>query len=335
MSRTAAYAAKSAKGKFEKLDIDLPEMGAEDVEIAVESCGICHSDLSMLDNDWGITQYPFVGGHEVIGKVSAIGSNVPNLKVGDLVGLGWTSRSCMHCNQCITGNQNLCLEAKGTITHQAGGFADRVRCHWAWAIKIPAKLDPTKMGPLLCGGITSFNPLIIHDISPFAHVAVVGIGGLGHMALMFANAWGCHVTAISRSRSKESEARELGAHDYIATEEPDALKKFASKFDLIINTTNAQLPWDDYVAMLAPQGILHTVGAASKVEATLFPMIFGQKSLSSSPTGPIGSIRKMLDFAARHDLAPVTEVYEFSQINEAFEKLRHGSPRYRLVLVNP
>jgi uncharacterized zinc-type alcohol dehydrogenase-like protein len=334
MPRTAAYAAKSVGAKFEKQDIELPELGTQDVEIAVESCGVCHSDLSMLHNEWGFTQYPFVGGHEVIGRVSAIGSEVPNLKVGELVGLGWNSRSCMHCNQCITGNQNLCPEAKGTITHQAGGFADRVRCHWAWTLKIPENLNATNIGPFLCGGITVFNPLIQHGISPLARVAVVGIGGLGHMALMFANAWGCEVTAISRSRAKESEARELGAHHYIATEESDALKKAGSQFDLIINTINVPLPWDDYIAALAPKGILHTVGAAPKIEATLIPMIFGQKTLAASPTGPIGNMRHMLDFASRHQLEPVTEVYSFSEINEAFEKLSHGSPRYRLVLVN-
>ena len=332
MTIAHGFAAHEAGGKWVPFDFELPPLGVNDVEIAVEACGVCHSDMSMLDNAWGFTQYPFVGGHEVIGRVAAAGDAVPGLKVGDLVGLGWYCRSCMHCHQCLGGDHNLCLAAEGTITHQRGGFADRVRCHWGWASKIPEGLDPSACGPLLCGGVTVFNPLVQNHVSPTAKVAIVGIGGLGHMAIMFANAWGCEVTAISRSRSKEAEARKLGAHHYLATSESEALASAANKFDLIINTTDAPLPWDAYVAMLAPKGKLHTVGAAAKVEATLFPMLVGQKSLSSSPTGSIATTRSMLEFAARHNINPVTEVYAMSDINEAFEKLRNGSPRYRLVL---
>lgn len=332
MTRAHGFAALKSGGSFESIGYDLPAMGPDDVEIDVESCGICHSDLSMLDNEWGFTQYPFIGGHEVIGKVAACGEQVPDLKAGDRVGLGWYSRSCMHCNPCLSGDQNLCAKVEGTITHQAGGFADKVRCHWGWATKIPMGLDPVKCGPLLCGGVTVFNPLVQHEISPMSKVAVIGIGGLGHMAIMFAKAWGCEVTAISRSRDKESEARTLGAHDYIATAEAGSLDAAAGKFDLIINTTNVALPWDQYVSTLAPRGVLHTVGAAPKVEATIFPMIGGQKSLSFSPLGSIVTTRKMLEFAARHHVEPVTEVFAMNDINEALEKLRYGSPRYRLVL---
>jgi alcohol/geraniol dehydrogenase (NADP+) len=332
MTMAQGFAALKPGGDFEPIEYELPNLGSDDVEIDVESCGICHSDLSMLDNEWGFTQYPFIGGHEVIGTVAACGEQVPELQVGDRVGLGWFSRSCMHCNPCLSGDQNLCAQAQGTITHQAGGFADKVRCHWGWATKIPSGLDPVKCGPLLCGGVTAFNPLVQHQTSPLSKVAVIGIGGLGHMAIMFANAWGCEVTAISRSRDKEAEARELGAHHYLATSESGSLQAASSNFDLIINTTNADLPWDQYISTLAPRGVLHTVGAAHKVEATVFPMLGGQKSLSFSPLGSIVTTRKMLEFAARHSLNPVTEVYAMSDINDAFEKLRHGSPRYRLVL---
>ncbi len=332
MTVAHGYAAHEAGGNWKAFEFELPPLGSGDVEIEVDACGICHSDMSMLDNAWGLTQYPFVGGHEVIGRVAAIGDAVPGLSVGDLVGLGWYCRSCMQCDQCIGGDHNLCPTVEGTITHQAGGFADRVRGHWGWATKIPEGLDPAKCGPLLCGGVTVFNPLVQNNVSPTAKVGIVGIGGLGHMALMFANAWGCEVTAISRSRSKESEAREMGAHHFVATGEDGALESVANKFDLIINTTDAELPWDDYVAMLAPKGKLHTVGAAPKVEATVFPMIMGQKSLSASPLGSIATTRTMLDFAARHNINPVTETYPMTDINEAFDKLRNGSPRYRLVL---
>ncbi|EMI52907.1 NADPH-dependent aldehyde reductase Ahr [Rhodopirellula sallentina] len=332
MSNIHAYAAQEKGGPFETYEYDPGELQSLDVEIEVESCGICHSDLSMLDNEWQLTQYPFVGGHEVIGRIAAMGEHVPHLEVGDRVGLGWTSRSCMHCDQCMSGDHNLCPTAEGTITHQHGGFADRVRCHWGWATKVPDGVDAVSAGPLLCGGLTVFNPLLQYNLSPTSKVGIVGIGGLGHMAIQFCDAWGCEVTAISRSRSKEDEARQLGADHFLATGEDGALESVKGHFDLILNTTDAELPWDAYIAALAPHGKLHTVGAAPKIEATVFPMIMGQKSLSSSPTGSIAATRTMFDFVARHDIRPMTEVYPMSEINEAFDKLRNGSPRYRLVL---
>jgi len=333
MTTVKSFAAMEAAAPFQEYEYDLPELAPEQVDIKVESCGICHSDLSMLNNDWEMSIYPFVGGHEVIGVVEAVGESVPNLQAGDRVGLGWNSRSCMHCDQCVSGNQNLCAEAEGTITHQHGGFADRVRCHWGWALPLPDSLDSATSGPLLCGGITVFNPMVQHNLSPTSRVGVVGIGGLGHMALMFLKAWGCEVTAFSRSRSKEESARGFGAHEYVATEEDGALESVAGKFDLIINTTNVELPWDAYINALAPQGVLHTVGAAPKVEAAVFPMIIGQKSLSSSPLGSIATTRTMLEFCARHQIAPKTETFPMSDINEAFEKLR-SSPAHRIVLLN-
>ena len=332
MATVQAYAAREAAGEFVEYQYELPELPPHEVEIRVESCGLCHSDLSMLNNEWQLTEYPFVGGHEVIGIVTDVGEQVPNLSVGDRVGLGWYARSCMHCDQCIGGHHNLCLAAEGTITHQHGGFADRVRSHWAWAVALPRQLDPTTCGPLLCGGITVFNPMVQHQLSPTSRVGVVGIGGLGHMALMFLRAWGCEVTAFSRGRSKEQTARQLGAHEYVATGEEGSLESVAGKFDLIINTTNVSLAWDAYVAALAPQGVLHTVGAAPKVETALFPMIVGQKSLSSSPLGSIATIRRMLEFCARHRIAPQVEKFSMGNINKAFESLRQAPP-HRLVLI--
>ncbi len=331
MTTVKAYAALEAGGDFQDFEYELPALGPGQVEIEVESCGICHSDLSMRDDEWEMTQYPFVGGHEVIGKVAATGDLVPVLEVGDRVGLGWFSKSCMHCDQCVGGHQNLCPEAEGTITHQMGGFADRVRCHWGWAIPIPASLPAEKCGPLLCGGVTVFNPIVQHGLSPTARAAVVGIGGLGHIAVKFLRAWGCEVTAFSRSREKEEAAKQLGAHEYIATGEEGALEAVAGKFDLILNTTNAELPWDAYVAALAPRGVLHTVGAAPKVEAAVFPMIMGQKSLSSSPLGSIATTRKMIEFCARHEITPDVETFKMSQINDAFERVKQAPP-LRVVL---
>jgi uncharacterized zinc-type alcohol dehydrogenase-like protein len=327
-----AYAAQEAGGKFEKFEYSLPDIGPDDVDISVESCGICHSDLSMWKNEWELTNYPFVGGHEVVGKVSAAGEHVAGLKVGDRVGLGWFCQSCMHCDQCMSGDHNLCPDVHGTITHQHGGFADKVRCHWGWAAKLPEALDPTKAGPLLCGGVTVFNPLVQLDVRPTDRVAIVGVGGLGHLAIQFAKAWGCHVTALSRGRSKEATARELGAHDFVATGEDNSLDSVKGKFDVIVNTTDAELPWGSYVDALSQRGRLHTVGAAPKIESSVFPLIQGQKSLSASPLGSIATTRQMLEFASRHHVEAVTEVHDMADINEAFDELENGSPRFRLVL---
>ena len=326
MNSIQAYAVTEAGGEFERIDLELPELAPDQVEIEVESCGVCHSDLSMRDNDWEITQYPFVGGHEIIGKIVGKGNQALAGDIGDRVGLGWCSKSCMTCDQCLSGNHNLCLGVEGTITHQSGGFAERVRCHWAWAVPIPQNLPAEKCGPLLCGGITVFNPLVQHSLSPTARVAVVGVGGLGHMALKFLNAWGCEVTAISRSRSKENNARSYGAHEFFATSEDPALEALVGKFDFILNTTNVMLPWDAYVAALGPKGVLHTVGAAPKVDAAVFPMLVGQKSLSASPLGSIATTAKMLEFCGRHHIVPETEVFPMSDINDAFKRVKEAPP---------
>ncbi len=330
-----AYAADEAQAEFKPFEFDPGELLDDQVEIDVASCGICHSDLSMLDNEWGMTAYPFVGGHEATGTVAAVGGHVPNLVVGDTVGLGWFSRSCMHCVECLGGSHNRCVNApEQTIVHRHGGFADKVRCHWGWATPLPAGLDPMKAGPLFCGGITAFTPFIQHGINALSRVGVIGIGGLGHLALMFAKGFGADVTAFSTSASKEGEAKKLGAHHFVNTREDGALEKLAGTFDLILNTTNARLDWDAYVNALAPGGVLHTVGAVTDTfgVSNSFPMILGQKSLSASPLGSPATTRKMLAFCARHQIAPVTQSYKLSQINDAFEQLRTGSPRYRLVL---
>jgi len=328
-----AYAAQNVAGRLQPIEYDPGALGRDQVEVAVEYCGICHSDLSMLDNEWGITQYPFVPGHEVVGRVAAVGETVTNLRVGQQVGLGWFSESCMGCEWCMAGDHNLCLTAEGTIVGRHGGFADRVRAHKSWVIPLPEGVNPESAGPLFCGGITVFNPIIQFEIKPTDRVGVIGIGGLGHMALRFLHAWGCDVTAFSTSSDKEAEARELGANHFVNSRDPEALKAVANSFDLILSTVNADLDWDSYIAALRPKGRLHLVGVApSPVSSQLFPLIVGQKSISASPLGSPATIAKMLDFSARHQLEPVVEIFPFDQVNEAMEKLRNGKPRYRLVL---
>jgi len=330
-----AFAATVGKKPLEAYEYTLGPLGGEQVEIAVESCGICHSDLSMLDNDWGMSAYPLVPGHEVVGRVVATGEHTKRVKVGDRVGLGWNSSSCGFCAPCLSGNQNLCAAAEGTIVGRHGGFATRVRSHWMWAAPLPEALDASSAGPLFCGGITVFNPIVQCGVQPTDHVAVIGIGGLGHMAVKFLRAWGCDVTAFTSSDSKRQEALELGAHRTLNSRDSDELKKADGSFDFILNTTNVALDWDNYIAALKPKGRLHTVGAVLEpLDVAAFPLISGQKSISGSPLGSPATVDTMLEFCARHHIAPVTESFPLSRVNDALDHLRSGKARYRVVLTN-
>ena len=335
MSTIKAYAVTAARGPLQPYEYDPGLLGDEQVEIAVTHCGVCHSDLSMIDNEWGMTGFPLVPGHEVVGKVVAAGDHVKKIKVGDRVGLGWFSGSCMACHPCLSGDQNLCAGAEGTIVGRHGGFANRVRSHWAWATSIPEKLDSAKVGPLFCGGITVFNPIVQCGVKPTDRVGVIGIGGLGHMALKFLNAWGCEVVAFTSSDSKRDEALTLGAHRVINSRDSAQLAAIASSLDFILSTVNVTLDWQSLIGALKPRGRLHTVGAVLEpISLAAFPLIMGQKSLSGSPLGSPSTVATMLDFCARHDIAPTTETFPMSKVNDAIEHLRAGKARYRIVLEN-
>jgi uncharacterized zinc-type alcohol dehydrogenase-like protein len=332
MSVIDAWVAGGAKQKLVRQQVDLGPLGAEDVEVEVEHCGLCHSDLSMLNNDWGFSQYPSVLGHEAVGKVVAVGPSAKGLKVGQRVGVGWNSASCMHCRQCLSGDQHLCSQAQPTIAGHHGGFATRVRSHWAWAIPLPEKINVADSGPLLCGGITAFNPIAMYA-KPTSHVGIVGIGGLGHMGVKFASAYGCEVTAFTSSESKFDEARGFGADKVVSSRDSAAIGKLAGQLDLLIVTANVTLDWTALLGALAPNGRLHFVGGVLEpIPVAAFSLIMGQKSVSGSPTGSPVDIATMLDFAARHEVSPQTEHYPMSRINEAFERLESGKARYRIVL---
>jgi len=326
-----AYAAQERGGKLLPFEYDPGELGLEDVEIAVEACGICHSDLSMLDNEWGMTTYPLVPGHEVAGTVAAVGGRVTNLRVGQRVGLGWQSGSCGVCEWCLRGDQILCPHAEATIVGRFGGFADRVRAHCRHVIPLPDALPSLSTGPLFCGGLTVFNPLVQFDIKPTDRVGVIGIGGLGHMALQFMRAWGCDVTAFTSNPAKAEAALKFGANHIVDSRDAKAFP--ADSFDLILSAASADLDWKSYVSALRPRGRLHFVGVAPKpISVPAFALISGQKSISGSPTGSPANLATMLDFVVRHQIAPAIEVFPFSQINEAMEHLRSGKARYRIVL---
>ncbi len=329
-----AYAAQQVGGNLEPFEYNSGLLQHDEVEIDVKYCGICHSDLSMLNNEWGMTKYPFVPGHEIIGTISQIGNDVKHLNIGQYVGLGWRARSCLICDQCTSGHHNRCMKGEDVIVGRHGGYSDKVRCQAIWAFPLPEKIDKKAAGPLFCGGITVFSPIIENRITGTDHVAVVGIGGLGHMALRFLNSWGCEVTAFSTNSDKEKEAKELGAHHFLNSRDPGVLKSARGSFDMVLVTANADLDWDGYISTLRPGGKLHIVGATPPVKADVFPLIAGERSIGGSPTGGPRTINMMLEFCNRHDINPVIEEFPLSRVNEALGHLKTGKARYRIVLKN-
>jgi alcohol/geraniol dehydrogenase (NADP+) len=336
MTTVNAFAASEKSAELISFTYELGELGANEVEVAVESCGICHSDLSMLDNEWGITTYPFVPGHEIVGTIRKIGSAVTQRKVGERVGIGWYAESCMHCNQCMSGLHNLCTNNPAqTIVGRHGGFADVVRSHWAWAAPLPSELDHKSAGPLFCGGITVFSPIVESGVMPTDKVGVIGGGGLGHLAIKFLKAWGCDVTAFSSTPAKSQSLIDLGAHRVVSSTDTEELKKLSGTLDFIISTVNVKLEWEQYVHCLAPNGKLHFVGAVLEpVSIGVFSMLGGNKSIGASPLGSPDTLRKMLEFSARHSITPDVEYFSFKEVNKALSHLRDGKARYRVVLTH-
>ena len=335
MSQIQGLAAHAAGAELLPFRYEPGELGPQDVEIEISHCGICHSDLHLITNDWGISQYPFIPGHEVIGIVSAIGEGVHSLAVDQRVGLGWQSNSCGQCEWCTRGMENLCPNSEGTCVRRHGGYANRVRANVRFVFPIPEALESEHAAPLLCGGITVYSPLRVHAVSPSSRVGVIGIGGLGHLAVQFARVFGAEVTAFSTSSAKETTAREMGAHRFVNTRETRALKEVAGSLDFIISTVNADQDWGIYIQALRPTGTLCFVGVPpSAVTLQAFPLISGVRTVTGSPIGPPSRIREMLDVAARHGIKAHTERFPMAKANEAIEKVRKNKVRYRAVLAN-
>jgi len=306
-----------------------------EVEIGITHCGVCHSDIHLISNDWGVSQYPFIPGHEIIGTVAAVGDGVRLLKVGQRVGLGWESNSCGECEWCTRGLENLCPTMEATCVHRHGGYADRVRANARFVFPIPEALESERAAPLLCGGITVYNPLRSHEVNPSSRVGIVGIGGLGHMAIQFARVFGAEVTAFSTSAAKEEEARALGAHHFVNTRESKAMKEVAGSLDFILSTINADQDWGVYIQTLRPTGTLCFVGVPpSPVAVHAFPLISGVRTITGSPIGSPSRIREMLDVAARHGVKAQIERFPMAKANAAIEKVKKNKVRYRAVLAN-
>ena len=328
-----AYAAMKAGGELELFEYEAEVLKSTEISIKVESCGICHSDISAIDGSWGKSKYPMVAGHEVIGEVINLGTNVSLHKIGDRVGLGWHSGYCNNCEQCNAGDHNFCSATKKTVFSQHGGFAEQVTADELSVISIPKGLNHRDAAPLLCGGITVFTPIVEFNINKNHKIGIIGIGGLGHLAVKLYKALGCHITAFTNSEDKNSLLKELGADEIMNSIDKNQIKKLGAKFDLIISTVNVKLDWDLFLSIIKPRGRLHFVGAVlAPIETSVFSLMGGRKSISGSPVGSPNNIKKMLEFCVQHNISPITEHFKFSEINSAIKKLRNNKIRFRAVL---
>ncbi len=334
--KVKAYAAKAAKQELEPYEYDPGELGPEQVEVRVTHCGICHTDVALVDNNWGMSQYPLVAGHEAVGTVVAVGANVDRLAIGTRVGVGALCGSCMKCEWCESGAQHVCAQVEGTaMSPHRGGFAETVRVsNWQFAHPIPEGIASEHAGPLMCAGTTVFTPLLRYGVRPTDRVAVVGIGGLGHLAVQYLAKMGCEVTAISSTHDKDEQAHSFGARHFIATRGTDELSKASRCFDFILSTVTADVPWDLYLAALRPKGKLCIVGIPDKnIAFSPWSVIAAEKSVVGGQPGSIDETRQMLDFTALHGIHPMIETFPMTEINKALDHTRQGRARYRSVLV--
>jgi len=327
------FAALEKGQELSSFDIKADPLGPWDVELAITHCGICHSDIHLIDNDWGNAVFPLVPGHEIIGTVTEKGELLNTLEIGQRVGIGWQRSSCMSCEWCLQGEENLCFKQEATCVGHPGGFAEKIRADGRFAFPIPDGLPSEEAAPLLCGGITVFSPFIEHRVSATSRVGVIGIGGLGHFALQFARAFGCEVTAFSHSKEKEAEAKALGAHHFIASDDEKSLEKAANSLDFIISTVSKPLNWDAYLNVLRPKGVLCFVGIQEKpVALAPFSVVVGRKTVCGSNIGSRPDIKTMLRFASQHQIKAQVEVFPMQDVNRAIERVRSGKVRYRAVL---
>jgi uncharacterized zinc-type alcohol dehydrogenase-like protein len=331
--RVNAFAATAPKGALQPYAYQAGSLGPHDVELEITHCGLCHSDLHLIDDDWKRSSYPLVPGHEIVGIVRARGVEVTHLAVGDRAGVGWQRSACMICALCLAGCENLCAAQQATCVGNHGGMADRMCTDARFAFPIPGGIESALAAPLLCGGVTVYAPLRRHRVDATRTVGVVGVGGLGHLALAFLRALGSEIVAFSTSEDKKSEALRLGAHEFARSNDARDLRRYANRFDLVLSTAPARLDWISYLQALKPNGVLCLVGAAPgllQLPAAL--LLTGQKSICGSDIGDRATIVEMLRFAERHRIVPTVETIAMSEVNHAIERLRRSEVRYRAVL---
>ncbi|PJE80444.1 putative formaldehyde dehydrogenase AdhA [invertebrate metagenome] len=335
-SKINAYAALEAKKSLQPWQYEPAPLDSDSVQIDVTHNGLCHTDIHMRDNDWGISQFPLVPGHEVVGTVTRTGDRVTHLSIGDRVGFGWIRNSCRRCDYCLQGQENICREGyTGLIVGHHGGFADKLQAPADFAFRIPDALDSVYAAPLLCAGITVYTPLRTHITHPGMKIGVIGIGGLGHLAIQFAYAMGAEVTAFSTSADKEQEARQFGAHHFRHWT-PATLKNMAGSQDLLLNTAPSAIDWQATFALLGNNGKLCLVGIPASADITLplSTLVFGQKSLVGSIVGGRTFMNEMLSLAAAHHIVPMVETMPLSDINKAMDQVATNKARYRIVLTS-
>jgi uncharacterized zinc-type alcohol dehydrogenase-like protein len=342
MKGIKSYAAKSADKPLEPYQLDRREPGEEDVEIKIMYCGVCHSDIHTARNEWAGTMYPVVPGHEIVGKVTRVGNKVTRYKVGDTVGVGCFVDSCGHCHNCMDNNEQYCengnsqtynslLQDKKTITY--GGYSTHIVVTEKFVLNVADTLPLEKVAPLLCAGITTYSPLKYWKVKAGDKLAVVGLGGLGHMAVKLAASMGAEVTVLSRSANKEKDARNLGAHHFELTTEPINMLRMAGNFDFIIDTVSAPHHYNDYLALLHTNGVMILLGAPPKPsEVAAGYLIGGRRSLVGSLVGGIKETQEMLDYCAEHNITSDVEMINIDQINEAYERTLAGDVHYRFVI---
>ena len=336
-----AYAAPSADAPLEPTTITRREVGPHDVLIEIAYAGICHSDIHTVNGDWGPQPYPLVPGHEIVGTVAEIGPEVTGHAVGDRVGVGCMVNSCGQCTNCRNGDEQYCAEGMvptyggadrdGTITH--GGYSTHVVVDAGFVLSVPASLDLAAAAPLLCAGITTYSPLRRWGAGPGRKVAVVGLGGLGHLAVKIAAAMGAEVTVLSQSLKKKEDGLRLGAEHYYATSDPATFEQLAGSFDLVLNTVSAVIDVDAYLSLLTVDGALVNVGApAEPLSLNVFSLIGGRRTYAGSMIGGIAETQEMLDFCAEHGIVPETELISADRVNEAYERVLASDVRYRFVI---
>lgn len=342
MIKTKAYAAPSAKAPLAPYTFDRRAPKDDDVVIDIKFCGICHSDIHQVNGDWGGSTYPMVPGHEITGVVAAVGARVKDVAVGDHVGVGCMVDSCRHCPQCESHLEQYCAEGM-TGTYNAkerdgsgptqGGYSNKIVVNRGYVLKVPKGLPLDGAAPLLCAGITLYSPLRHWQAGPGKNVAIVGLGGLGHMGVKLAHAMGAQVTVLSQSEKKREDARRLGADHYYATNAPETFKKLRGSFDLIVNTVSAAQDWNQYLSLLKLDGAMVMVGAPeAPTPVNSFSLIMGRKSLSGSAIGGIKETQEMLDFCAAHGITSDIETISMSQVNEAYARVLKSDVRYRFVI---
>jgi uncharacterized zinc-type alcohol dehydrogenase-like protein len=334
MAVIQAQAALTKGAALEAFSYEPLELGPTDIEIEISHCGLCHSDIHLIDDSWSRSKYPQVPGHEIVGTVAAMGSAVKHLELGQRVGVGWQRSACLECDLCLGGEENLCPRQQATCMGHHGGLADRIRIDGRFAFALPPDLDSAAAAPLLCGGVTVYAPMRRYGIGATSSVAVIGIGGLGHMAIRMLRALGAEVTAFSTSPDKKPEALAMGAHDFASSTDAREIRKHFGRFDLILSTVAARLDWTTYLQTLRANGTLCLLGIPPGMIMQFPPslLITGQRSITGSDIGGRGVIREMLRFVTRHGVVPQIQRMPMAEANAALTRLRQNQVRYRLVL---